>query len=64
MTTGASIQAMTLTDCTGKIHYDNAANYPALESKAESARLHGTYSLRDNLSLKIAYRHEDYTEDD
>jgi len=51
-------------DYTGKINYDNAADYPDLESTLKSARLHGTYKMKDNLSLKLAYRYEDYSEDD
>jgi hypothetical protein len=45
-------------------NYDNAANYPDLESTLKSARLHGSYSLRDNLPLKIAYCCQDCNGDD
>jgi MtrB/PioB family decaheme-associated outer membrane protein len=51
-------------DYTGKIDYDNAADYPDLESTLTSAQLHGTYRLKDNISLKLSYRYEDYSGDD
>lgn len=51
-------------DYTGKINYDSAANYPDLESSLKSVRLHGTYRMKDNISLKLAYRYEDFSEDD
>ncbi|MDB4516970.1 MtrB/PioB family outer membrane beta-barrel protein, partial [Crocinitomicaceae bacterium] len=51
-------------DYTGKINYDNVADYPDLESTLKSVRLHGTYRMKDNISLKLAYRYEDYSEDD
>ena len=51
-------------DFTGKMNYDNATDYPDLESTLKSAGLHGTYRLKDNISLKLAYRYEDYDEDD
>lgn len=51
-------------DYTGKINYDSAADYPDLESSLKSVRLHGTYRMKDNISLKLAYRYEDFSEDD
>ena len=52
-------------DYTGKINYDNAEDdYPDLESTLTSAQLRGTYRMKDNISLKLAYRYEDYSEDD
>ena len=51
-------------DYTGKINYDNAADYPDLESTLKSVQLHGTYRVKDNISLKLAYWYEDYSEDD
>lgn len=51
-------------DFTGKISYDNAANYPDLVSTLKSVQLHGTYRVKDNISLKLAYWYENYSEDD
>jgi MtrB/PioB family decaheme-associated outer membrane protein len=51
-------------DYTGKIDYDNTVDYPDLESTLISVRLHGTYRMKNNISVKLAYRFEDYSEDD
>jgi MtrB/PioB family decaheme-associated outer membrane protein len=51
-------------DYKGKTNYDNAAGYPDLESTLKSARLHGTYRIRENTSLRLAYWYEDFSEDD
>ena len=47
-----------------RISYDNSANYPDLASTLKSVQLHGTYRVKDNVSLKLAYWYEDYSEDD
>ena len=49
---------------TGKIHYDNAENYPDLKSTLKSVKLQGTYRVKDNISLNLAYWYEGYSEDD
>ena len=51
-------------DYTGKINYDNAPNYPDLESTLKSVRIHGTYKMKENLSVKHSYWYDDYSEDD
>ena len=51
-------------DYTGKINYDNAPNYPDLESTLKSVRIHGTYKMKENLSVKLSYWYDDYSEDD
>lgn len=51
-------------DYNGEINYASAAAYPDLESNLKSARLHSTWKMKENLSIKLAYRYEDYSEDD
>lgn len=50
-------------DFTGKIHYDSTP-LPDLSAKLTSLGIHGTYKLKENLTLRADFRHERYKESD
>ena len=49
---------------TGKVEFTNAANLPEIGSTLRTAKLHGTYQLSEELSIRAEYRYEKYKEDD
>lgn len=49
---------------TGKIDYSGTSGLPDLTSRMTSIGIHGTYKLKDNLSLRAGYWYEKYTESD
>ena len=51
-------------DFTGKIHYVGTTDLPDLGSRMSSIGIHGTYKLKDQLSLRAGYRYEKYTQSD
>lgn len=51
-------------DFTGKIHYVGTTDLPDLGSRMTSIGIHGTYKLKDQLSLRAGYRYEKYSQSD
>ena len=48
----------------GEMKFRDAANLPDLESKLTGVRLHGTYALKENLSVRLDYMYQRYREND
>ena len=51
-------------DFSGKIHYVGTTDLPDLGSRMTSIGIHGTYKLKEQLSLRAGYRYEKYTQSD
>ena len=51
-------------DFTGKIRYPASTDLPDLTSTLTALGIHGTYKLKDNVSLRAEYRYERYKESD
>jgi MtrB/PioB family decaheme-associated outer membrane protein len=51
-------------DFSGKIRYPGSIDLPELTSTLTALGVHGTYKLKDNVSLRADYRYERYKESD
>ena len=49
---------------TGNMDFAGSSSLPEIGSTLSTVNLHGTYQLKDNLSLRVDYRYEDYQEND
>lgn len=49
---------------TGKLDFRNSEDLPDLKSKLTGVRVHGTYQLQKNLSVRLDYMYQRYREND